>query len=508
MFLLPPVVMVDWAKKVDAGESMLPASELIGPIERYRHAVAPFVHGTSGLVKAISEAGATVTEATASFWEAWGVRNLFTVAARQVASNARTLAGNAAVVELMNDPRIKKPGWEIDNIKIGKIDATVKHEDEVIEGFERYDPFMRVIRFIAYAPDGSRIVPQGDPIFIPAPNSGHPPEYVDDTVKALLESGRDVRVIACRDAMDIPVAAGKFDLNSYAAGMARIFAAYEGKFHVLPICQPGPAVAIALAMMAEAKARGANITLPDDRAIAWIANPMDVEVNPKEVNLFATTKIIEWFDKFARAKVPTGLGYKGEGREIYYGLGQIVAFMMRDPESHWDTLKKFGKAVADRNMPFVEKIKYFFGRRFLVPQSLPYELYRQTVKDIFIENRLAKGEFRFTGEVCGVKFNDHPVDLGKIKNMNFLCLQGEIDDITPIGQCGKETMMRMFKGITNIVEVIIKSAGHTGAFRGGSFRKTGLPAALKIFATHDSPSSPRGVSLQKPVPGYGFGQAA
>jgi poly(3-hydroxybutyrate) depolymerase len=498
MFLLPPEVIVDAIKDGD-GSKQAAASDLIDSIERYRHGVAPVVHGASGAMRVAFEARADIHEQIAAFWEGLGVRCLFTMAARQIADNNRALAGRAAVIELMNDPRIKKPGWEIDQIKIGDIDAKITHEDEVIDGFERYAPFMRVIKFTAHDKNGMRIIPKGDPIIVPAPNSGHPPEYIDDTVKALLESGRDVRVLACRDAMDIPVAAGKFDMDDVCAGTARVFNHYQGKFHVMPICEPGPNVAIALALMAEAKQKGGYVHLPEDRSVVWTANPMDVQVNPKEVNTFATSKVIAWFDKYARAKVPFGLGYKGQGREIYYGLGQIVAFMMRDPKYHWGALKKFGAAVADSDMKAVRRTEYFYGRRFLVPQSIVWELYRQKIEKIFMGNLLAKGEYRFTGEICGVKFDNHRVDLGKIKNMGFLSIQGEKDDITPLGQCGSETLARMFPNIKDISGIVIEGAGHTGAFRGTSFTTYGLPAALNMFEQHDSPSSPKMVSVQKPA---------
>lgn len=510
MILLPPTVVVDLMKSNDKGEPALTAQDLIGPIEAYRHGLAPAMHIGSTMTRAASEASAAMQEATVRWFERFGIKNLYTMAIQECANGARQMAGFAAILQLIVDPRIQKPGWEIDNIKIGKIDAIVRHADHEPEGFERYSPFMREIRFTSYdSKTGQQIIPVGDPVYLPSPNSGHPPEYVDETVKFLLESGRDVRVIACRDAIDIPLSAGKFDLYDYASGMARIFNACEGKFHLAPVCQPGPGLAIALAMMAKAKMMGHNhIHLPEGRSIAWIANPMDTGINPMEVNEFATSKIIEWFDKNAKATVPAVLGYKGAGREIYYGIGQIVAFMMRDPQAHWDTLKKLGVAVKDQDITLVKKIEYFFGRRFLVPQSLPYELYRQTVDEIFIHNRLGKGEFTFTGEICGVQFKDERVDLGNIRDISFLCVQGEVDDITPGGQCSKSTMRRLFPGVTNIDEIVVPEAGHTGAFRGSAFKMHALPEMLAMFSRNDSPGSPKKIALQPPRAGYGLGQAA
>lgn len=502
MFLIPHPSLIDYAKTIlpENSDPVIRAKDFVPIIEHIRHTAAPMVHASSGFMRQSTE-----------FWREtlakMGVKNLFTMALSEICASA-------AVAELMSDPRIDKPDWELNNVSIKDVPVRVEERDVMSDEFSHkgydYNAFMGMKHFVAFNKEtGEQIKTEGDPVMLIAPNSGHPPEYIDKTVQGYMEQGRDVYVVYCRDAMDIPLTAGRFGLNEYISGLARFTNFFRDVgVHVIPICQPGPPLMAALALMGELVEKGHNhISLP--RTIVSKANPYDTDVNQQLPNKFARSKPLSWFQKFTQAEVPLGYGYKGAGRKIYYGAWQIASFMMGKPDSHWRTLGDYNKAVADGHHSAEHKIGNFYGKRFLVPSSLTWEFYIETVKEWFIDNSLAKGTFRFTGEICGQEFKDHVVDLSKVKGRDIgaLFIEGEKDDITGVGQV--TAMSRLLTGVQKQYYILVKGAGHTGVFRGDNFVNHVCKPVVEFMRAFDRmPTAPEPKLRSVPLPQYAIGKAA
>lgn len=501
MFLIPHPSLIEYTKSIlpETSDPVIRAKDFVPIIEHLRHTAAPMVHASSGFVR----------ESTA-FWRQaltrMGVPKLWTMALGEV-------CGAAAVAELMSDPRIDKPDWELNDLKINGAPVRVEPRDVISEEFSHngydYTAFMGMKHFVAFDErTGEQVKTEGDPVMLIAPNSGHPPEYIDKTVKGYMEQGRDVYVVYCRDAMDIPLAAGRFGLNEYISGLARFTNFFRDVgVHVVPICQPGPPLMAALALMGDLVERGFNhVSLP--RTIISKANPYDTDVNQQVPNKFARSKPMSWFQKFTQAEVPLGYGYKGAGRKMYYGAWQIASFMMGKPDYHWNTVEDFRRAVATGDDAKANKTGGFYAKRFLVPSSLTWEFYAETVEEWFIKNSLAKGTFKFTGEICGVDFKDHVVDLSKVKgrDMGALFIEGEKDDITGVGQVA--AIGPLLTGIKNQHHILVKGAGHTGVFRGDNFVTHVCKPAVDFMRAFDRMPTMPLPAMRMPLPQYAIGQAA
>lgn len=270
-------------------------------------------------------------------------------------------------------------------------------------------PFCDLIRFTT---DVAATKPK---MLVVAPLSGHFATLLRDTVRTLLRD-HDVYITDWKNARDVPVSDGRFGFDDYVDYVIACLEKIGPGAHVLAVCQPCVQALVAVALMAEERhpAEPCSMTL--------MAGPIDTRVNPSKVNVLATSKPIEWFEQNLISRVPVRL--PGAGRKVYPGFVQLYAFMSMNMERHVKAHRDLYFHLANGRVEEAEAIMAFYDEYFAV-LDLPAEFYIETVKAVFQEASLAKGEMTYRGR---------KVRPCAIRRTALLTVEGERDDICSIGQ--------------------------------------------------------------------------
>jgi poly(3-hydroxybutyrate) depolymerase len=312
---------------------------------------------------------------------------------------------SAAAWELLSRASLShaRPAYGIDRVVVGN------QEVGVVEERARATPFGTLLHF---RKDVEIAQPQ---VLVVAPLSGHFATLLRGTIRTLL-ADHDVFVTDWHNARDVALGHGGFGFDDYVDHVIRFLETIGPGAHVLAVCQPCVQVLAAAAVMAEA----GNPAQP--RSMTLMAGPVDTRVNPTKVNALAMGKPIEWFERNLIATVPPR--HKGAGRAVYPGFVQLLAFMSmnldRHVKAHLDLYDHLAKGETEK----AEAIKAFYDEYFAV-LDLPAEFYLETVRTVFQEASLAKGELTFRGR---------KVDPRAIRRTALLTVEGERDDICALGQ--------------------------------------------------------------------------
>jgi polyhydroxyalkanoate depolymerase len=153
-----------------------------------------------------------------------------------------------------------------------------------------------------------------------------------------------------------------------------------------------------------------------------MAGPIDCRVNPTKVNELATSKPMSWFEQNLIASVP--LRYPGARRKVYPGFVQLAAFMSMNIDRHVKAHKELYDNLVAGDVAKAAQTKAFYDEYFAV-LDLAAEFYLETVKIVFQDYSLAKGELKFRGEL---------VEPRAIKKTALFTVEGEKDDICAVGQ--------------------------------------------------------------------------
>jgi len=319
-------------------------------------------------------------------------------------------------------------------------------------------PFCRLLRMKRYTDDPGTITDlKDDPtVLVVAPLSGHHATLLRDTVGTLLPEHK-VYVTDWIDARMVPAAAGAFGLDDYVEYM-ETFIGHIGaeNLHVISVCQPTVPVLAAVSLMA---ARG-EVT---PKTLTLMGGPIDPRESPTQVNDLARTHSLSWFRSHMIQEVPPG--YPGSGRRVYPGFLQHTGFMAMNPRrhmrSHWD----FYADLVKGDLEDAEGHRKFYDEYNAV-LDMPADFYLDTVDVVFQRHLLPRGRWKVRGE---------RVDPAAIKNTDILTIEGELDDISGLGQT-----RAAHKLCTGVAEdrrhhLEIAGAGHYGIFSGRRWREQVYP---------------------------------
>ncbi|GAB3513477.1 polyhydroxyalkanoate depolymerase [Pseudoxanthomonas daejeonensis] len=371
----------------------------------------------------------------------------------------RIAAGNELVHRLGKD--YEKPPWNIHEVEVEG------HKVPVLEQEVVRKPFCRLVRFKRYSDDAPTIAAlKDDPVvLVVAPLSGHHATLLRDTVRTLLRDHK-VYVTDWIDARMVPVEDGAFGLDDYVA-YVEDFIRHIGAtdLHVISVCQPTVPVLAAVSLMA---ARGE----PVPRSLVMMGGPIDAQRSPTAVNSLATRNPLSWFENNVIHSVPQP--YPGEGREVYPGFLQHAGFLAMNPSrhfmSHWDfysDLIKGDLQDADGHRKFYDEYNAVL--------DMPAEYYLDTIKTVFQEFLLPRGKWKVNGE---------PVKPSAIKGTALMTIEGELDDISGLGQT--QAAHDLCTGIpkTRQEHLTVEGAGHYGIFSGRRWRETVYPQVRDFIARY------------------------
>lgn len=361
------------------------------------------------------------------------------------------LRGLSAATELFARAGLshERPGYDIETITVDGT-AVAVHEESVLE-----TPFARLLHF---RKDKDLAQPK---VLIVAPMAGHFATLLRQTAQTML-ADHDVFITDWKNARDIPAVAGRFGTDEYVEHLIRFIETIGPDAHAVAVCQPCGALLAAVAVMAKHE----SPAVP--RSMTLMAGPVDASINPTEVNRFATSHTLSWFEKNLIARVPDR--FAGAGRYVYPGFIQVGAFLSMNPARHiraqWDLLGHILRGhdrEADANRRFYDD--------YLAVADLPAEFYLETVRNVFQEFRLARGTLEYRGE---------KVDPSLITKTAVLTVEGEKDDICSVGQTSAALELCIHAPIKR--NYVQPGAGHYGVFSGRRWQTQIYPVVRDIIA--------------------------
>ncbi len=303
-------------------------------------------------------------------------------------------------------------------------------------------------------------------VLIVAPLSGHHSTLLRDTVRTFLPD-HDVYITDWVDARMVPITEGAFHFDDYVAYVKEFIRFLGDGVHVVSVCQPTVPVLAAISLMAQ---DGEKI-IP--RTMTMMGGPIDARRSPTSVNSYAKDKPIEWFQKHVLASVP--MRYPGAGRRVYPGFLQHMGFVAMNPDkhiqSHWD----FFDHLLQGDGESAEAHRKFYDEYNAV-LDMPADYYLETVKRVFQDFDLAKGQMIVSGEL---------VKPEAIKKTALLTVEGELDDISGGGQT--KAAQELCKGIPVARKKHYDAigCGHYGIFSGRKFRENIYPEIRAFIRKHD-----------------------
>ncbi|MEO7066292.1 MAG: polyhydroxyalkanoate depolymerase [Rhodanobacter sp.] len=378
----------------------------------------------------------------------------------QMPGSQRLAAGYELMYRLGKD--YEKPAFDIH--------TATAHDAEiaVIERVAMDLPFCQLKRFKRFSDDPPAIAKmKTDPIvLVVAPLSGHHSTLLRDTVRTLLRDHK-VYITDWVDARMVPSAAGTFGLDDYVAYIESFIRHIGARnVHVISVCQPTVPVLAAVSLMA---GRGEDTPL----SLTMMGGPIDPRCSPTSVDNLATKHPLSWFKGNVIQTVPPN--YPGHGREVYPGFLQHAGFMAMNPgrhmTSHWD----FYQDLMRGDQEDAETHRKFYDEYNAV-LDMPAAFYLDTIEKVFQEFLLPRGLWDVAGE---------RVNPAAIKQSALLTIEGELDDISGLGQT--EAAHALCSGIPakSHVHKVIEGAGHFGIFSGRRWRETVYPQVRDFIRAFD-----------------------
>lgn len=320
-------------------------------------------------------------------------------------------------------------------------------------------PFCKLLHFVR---DTKTHSPK---LLIVAPMSGHHATLLRGTVQALLPHA-DVYITDWVDAREVPVFAGKFDLEDYITYVMDYIHMVGEDTHVLAVCQPSVPVFAAAALM------NAKKDPLSPKSITLIGGPIDTRKAPTQVNDQAKSHPGVWFESRVITRVP--FQYPGFMRKVYPGFLQLFSFISMNLDKHIESHTQFFQHLVQGDEDEAHMHTKFYDE-YLSVIDLPAEFYLQTLDVVFQRHLLPKGE---------MKYHNRFVDPGAITKTALLCLEGEFDDISGVGQTKAALDIAKNLPANKKKYHMEKGVGHYGIFNGSKFRKNVVPIIVDFMKQH------------------------
>ena len=303
-------------------------------------------------------------------------------------------------------------------------------------------------------------------LLLVAPMSGHFATLLRGTVETFLPD-HDVYITDWQDARDMPLSAGRFDLDDYIDMMADLFRFFGGDMHVFAVCQPSVPVLAAAALM---EADG-DPCVP--LSIVMAGGPIDTRISPTVVNKLAEERGTDWFRRNVITNVPWSS--PGRGRQVYPGFLQLSGFMTMNLDRHMQAHKDMFQHLVRGDGDSAEKHREFYDE-YLAVMDLTAEFYLQTVDTVFVKHLMPRGLMTHRGRA---------VDLAAIKRPALMTIEGEKDDITGTGQCRAAHDLCVNIAADKRSHFECPKVGHYGVFNGARFRSEIAPRMAQFMRAHD-----------------------
>jgi poly(3-hydroxybutyrate) depolymerase len=346
-----------------------------------------------------------------------------------------------------------KPAFGLDHTLVDGVDVAV-HEEIVLR-----KPFGQLKHFVREG------VTTGPKLLIVAPMSGHYATLLRGTVDRMLQVA-DVYVTDWRDAKQVPLSDGRFDLDDYVDYLIEFLEHIGPGTHMLAVCQPSvPCYAAACVMSADK-----NPARP--RTLTMMGGPIDTRKAPTAVNTLATERPHSWFENNVIATIPAS--YPGAGREVYPGFLQLAGFMTMNLGNHMMSHYELYKHLVEGDGESADATKDFY-EEYRSVCDMTAEFYLQTIDVVFQDHSLPKGTMMHRGR---------RVDPAAITDIGILAIEGERDDISGLGQTKAALDIATALPDAHKRYYMAEGVGHYGIFNGSKWRTKIAPVVVEWMAAH------------------------
>ncbi|MEQ9638526.1 MAG: polyhydroxyalkanoate depolymerase [Alphaproteobacteria bacterium] len=303
-------------------------------------------------------------------------------------------------------------------------------------------------------------------VLMVAPMSGHFATLLRGTVEALLPHA-DIYITDWRDARDVRLSAGPFDLDDYVDLIIRFLRHLGPNTHTVAVCQPSVPVLAAAALM---NADGDNCA---PASMTLMGGPIDTRHNPTTPNKLAKSRSLDWFERSVISRVP--VMYPGFMRAVYPGFLQLGGFMSMNLDRHVSAHVRhyFHLVRGDGDSAAAHRAFY---EEYRAVMDLPAEYYLQTIERVFQQHQLAAGTFRHRGRL---------VDPAAITRTALMTVEGGRDDISGVGQT--KAAHNLLKDLPANLHRHYEQpdVGHYGVFNGRRWREQIAPRVVEFLTAHD-----------------------
>lgn len=360
--------------------------------------------------------------------------------------------------------RYPKPEWGINSFQINGVDVPVTIETAARKEFCTLLHFRRDPEQLKKARGEDTPDPR---VLIIAPLSGHYATLLRGTVEAMLPA-HDVYIADWTDARAVPIAAGRFDLNDYIDYLIDFLHLIGPRAHAMAVCQPGPALLAAAALMAEDDDpdRPASMTI--------MGSPIDSRRSPTIPNLLAQERSYEWFERNMIYTVPAP--YPGVFRRVYPGFLQLYSFITMNQDRHAHAHYEYFQHLVEGDGDSADKHRAFYDE-YLSVLDMTEEFYLQTIREIFQEHSLANGRFMH---------RERRIALEAIRDIALMTIEGERDDISGVGQTQAAHDLCVNIPSRLQVDYVQPGVGHYGVFNGSRWRSEIQPRVRDFIRSNFS----------------------
>jgi len=348
--------------------------------------------------------------------------------------------------------RYGRPAWNIDSVQIEGETVRVR-QTEVWSS-----PWVKLTHFTRDMADmrktGRRDLEPA--VLIVAPLSGHYATLLRGTVQTFLQD-HEVFVTDWSNARDVPMMEGRFDFYDYVDHIREMLRLLGPRPHVVAVCQPGPAVLAAAALMAEDNEPSRPATM------TFMGSPIDARLSPTVTNKLAEEKPFAWFKSNMIYTVPGP--YPGVGRQVYPGFVQLFSFMSMNMDRHQEAHRQYLEDLMAGDGDSADKHLEFYDE-YLSVLDLTEEFYLQTIDIVFQTHLLPRGELVHKGRLVRPEL---------IKDIGLMTVEGENDDISGIGQTQAAHTLCSDLPEEFHEDYVQPHVGHYGVFNGRRFNEEIYP---------------------------------
>lgn len=358
---------------------------------------------------------------------------------------ARTMRASLEIAERITR-KYEKPHFGITQCVVDGKAYAVEKKTEITKSFCKLQHFVK-----------TGIRKEQPKLLLVAPMAGHHATLLRGTVEETLPFF-DVYITDWMDAAQVPVGLGKFDMDDFIDYLIEFIRFLSPEVNVMGVCQPTVPVMAATAILS---ASGDDSVVP--KSMILIGGPVDARQNPTAVNNFAVKHSIEFLKQSVITPVPPN--YPGFGRKVFPGFLQLTGFISMNLQRHIDSHVDMFKNLLIEDDTKADLQKKFYDE-YLSVMDLTEEFYLQTIKEVFQDYALARGNLVSKGR---------KVNLDAITKCALLGIEGEKDDIAAVGQTREA--LHLCKNIPASMKRyhLQKDVGHYGAFSGSKFKKFIVP---------------------------------